>query len=126
MDERQRTATCFGPTSACDPTPGPRPCDFRASRRNVLRKRRAELGTGRDDKARPVAGDEKAGLAFLDILRPFMWRRSLDFAAIQDNQSIKRQINAYRGGAEIAVAGHNIKLGRGGIREIEFLRRHNS
>lgn len=71
-------------------------------------------------KARPVAGDAQAGLAFLDILRPFMWRRSLDFAAIQDIQSIKRQINAHRGGAQIAVAGHNIKLGRGGIREIEF------
>lgn len=71
-------------------------------------------------KARPVAGDEQAGLAFLDMLRPFMWRRSLDFAAIQDIQSIKRQINAHRGGATIAVAGHNIKLGRGGIREIEF------
>ena len=71
-------------------------------------------------KARPVAGDIQAGLAFLDTLRPFMWRRHLDFAAIQDIQSIKRQINAHRGGAEIAVAGHNIKLGRGGIREIEF------
>lgn len=71
-------------------------------------------------KARPVAGDIEAGFAFLDILRPFMWRRSLDFAAIQDIQSIKRQINAHRGGGEVAVAGHNIKLGRGGIREIEF------
>jgi glutamate-ammonia-ligase adenylyltransferase len=71
-------------------------------------------------KARPVAGDLESGHAFLDILRPFMWRRSLDFAAIQDIQSIKRQINAHRGGSEIAVAGHNIKLGRGGIREIEF------
>ncbi len=71
-------------------------------------------------KARPVAGDKEAGDVFLDRLRPFIWRRSLDFAAIQDIHSIKRQINAHRGGAEIAVAGHNIKLGRGGIREIEF------
>lgn len=71
-------------------------------------------------KARPVAGDLEAGHAFLDILRPFMWRRHLDFAAIQDIQSIKRQINAHRGGAQVAVAGHNVKLGRGGIREIEF------
>ncbi len=71
-------------------------------------------------KARPVAGDIAAGMAFLDILRPFIWRRSLDFDAIQDIHSIKRQINAHRGGAKIAVAGHNIKLGRGGIREIEF------
>jgi [glutamine synthetase] adenylyltransferase / [glutamine synthetase]-adenylyl-L-tyrosine phosphorylase len=71
-------------------------------------------------KARPVAGDIAAGERFLDHLRPFIWRKNLDFAAIQDIHSIKRQINAHRGGAEIALAGHNIKLGRGGIREIEF------
>ena len=71
-------------------------------------------------KARPVAGDIAAGEAFLEVLRPFVWRRNLDFAAIQDIHSIKRQIHAQRGGASIAVAGHDIKLGRGGIREIEF------
>ena len=71
-------------------------------------------------KARPVAGDIAAGTAFLAELRPFLWRKHLDFAAIQDIHSIKRQINAHRGGARIAVAGHNIKIGRGGIREIEF------
>jgi glutamate-ammonia-ligase adenylyltransferase len=71
-------------------------------------------------KARPIAADIAAGEAFLARLRPFVWRRSLDFNAIQDIHSIKRQINAQRGGSEIAVAGHNIKLGRGGIREIEF------
>ncbi|MBT3306887.1 MAG: bifunctional [glutamine synthetase] adenylyltransferase/[glutamine synthetase]-adenylyl-L-tyrosine phosphorylase, partial [Alphaproteobacteria bacterium] len=71
-------------------------------------------------KARPVAGDIEAGETFLKRLTPFIWRKNLDFAAIQDIQSIKRQIHAHRGGAKIAVAGHNIKLGRGGIREIEF------
>ncbi|MBO34118.1 MAG: bifunctional [glutamate--ammonia ligase]-adenylyl-L-tyrosine phosphorylase/[glutamate--ammonia-ligase] adenylyltransferase [Rhodospirillaceae bacterium] len=71
-------------------------------------------------KARPVAGDRVAGEAFLDHLKPFVWRKNLDFAAIQDIHSIKRQINAHRGGSHIALAGHNIKLGRGGIREIEF------
>jgi len=71
-------------------------------------------------KARPVAGDIAAGQDFLESLRPFIWRRSLDFDAIQDIHSIKRQINAQRGGSKIAVAGHNVKLGRGGIREIEF------
>ncbi len=71
-------------------------------------------------KAQPVAGDMEAGRAFLDTLAPFMWRRNLDFAAIQDIQSIKRQIDAHRGGGRIAVESHNIKLGRGGIREIEF------
>ena len=70
-------------------------------------------------KARPVAGD-RAGAAFLAELRPFMWRKHLDFAAIEDIHSIKRQINAHRGGGRIAVDGHDIKIGRGGIREIEF------
>ena len=71
-------------------------------------------------KARPVAGDIKAGDAFIKELRPFLWRKNLDFAAIRDIHAIKRQINAHHGGAEIRVAGHNVKLGRGGIREIEF------
>ncbi len=71
-------------------------------------------------KARPIAGDRAAGRALLAELEPFLWRRHLDFAAIQDIHSIKRQIDAHRGGSRIAVAGHNIKLGRGGIREIEF------
>lgn len=71
-------------------------------------------------KARPVAGDLAAGQAFVKGLTPFVWRRSLDFATIQDVHAVKRQINAHKGGAKVAVAGHNIKLGRGGIREIEF------
>ena len=71
-------------------------------------------------KARPVAGDRDAAASFLGELRPFLWRKNLDFAAIEDIHSIKRQIDAHRGGARIAVAGHDIKLGRGGIREIEF------
>ena len=71
-------------------------------------------------KARTVAGDRVAGQHFLREIEPFIWRKSLDFAAIQDIHSIKRQINAYRGGGRIAVEGHNIKTGRGGIREIEF------
>jgi [glutamine synthetase] adenylyltransferase / [glutamine synthetase]-adenylyl-L-tyrosine phosphorylase len=71
-------------------------------------------------KARPVAGDLAAGAAFLAELRPFLWRKHLDFAAISDIHSIKRQINARYGGSRIAVAGHDVKLGRGGIREIEF------
>ena len=71
-------------------------------------------------KARPVAGDRAAGEAFLEELTPYVWRKYLDYAAIADIHSIKRQIHDHRGHGEIAVAGHNIKLGRGGIREIEF------
>ena len=71
-------------------------------------------------KARPVAGDVAAGAAFLRRLAPFVWRKHLDFAAIEDIHSIKRQIAAHRGHDRVAVAGHDLKLGRGGIREIEF------
>jgi glutamate-ammonia-ligase adenylyltransferase len=71
-------------------------------------------------KARAVAGDPQTGAEFLKAIAPFIWRRHLDFAAIEDIHSIKRQIHAHEGHGEIAVAGHNIKLGRGGIREIEF------
>ncbi len=71
-------------------------------------------------KARPVAGDLAAGAAFLKRLTPFLWRKHLDFAAIADIHSIKRQIHEHKGHGEIAVRGHNVKLGAGGIREIEF------
>lgn len=71
-------------------------------------------------KASPVAGDIASADAFLEELTPFIWRKYLDFAAIQDVHSIKRQIHAHKGHGEIKVLGHNIKLGRGGIREIEF------
>ena len=71
-------------------------------------------------KARAVAGDIAAGEAFLAELRPYVWRKYLDYAAIADVHSIKRQIHAHKGFGDIAVRGHNVKLGRGGIREIEF------
>jgi len=71
-------------------------------------------------KARAAAGDIEAGEQFLEELAPFVWRKYLDFAAIADIHAMKRQIHAYRGFGTIAVAGHDVKLGRGGIREIEF------
>ena len=71
-------------------------------------------------KARVIAGDRSAGGRFLADLAPFIWRQNLDFAAIADIAAMKRQIHAVRGFGTIAVAGHNIKVGRGGIREVEF------
>ena len=71
-------------------------------------------------KARPVIGDLAAGTHFLKALRPFIWRRSLDYPAILDIQSIKRQIHVHKTGEGMEAAGANLKLGRGGIREIEF------
>jgi glutamate-ammonia-ligase adenylyltransferase len=70
-------------------------------------------------KARPIAGDIQAGEALIRQLVPFVWRKSLDFATIQDILSIKRQIS-HKIGSDIKIAKHNIKLGHGGIREIEF------
>jgi len=71
-------------------------------------------------KARPCAGDIAAGEAFLQEMQPFIWRKYLDYAAVADVHAMKRQIHAFRGHDALAVEGHNIKLGRGGIREIEF------
>lgn len=71
-------------------------------------------------KARPIAGDIAIGEHFIADLKPFIWRKYFDFAAIADIHAMKRQIHAVKGHEAIAVAGHDIKLGRGGIREIEF------
>lgn len=71
-------------------------------------------------KARPCAGDIEAGEAFLKEMQPFIWRKYLDYTAVADVHAMKRQIHAFRGHDALAVEGHNIKLGRGGIREIEF------
>jgi glutamate-ammonia-ligase adenylyltransferase len=71
-------------------------------------------------KARPCAGDKLVGAAFLKELTPYVWRKHLDFAMIADIQAMKRQINISKNVGAARVEGHNVKLGRGGIREIEF------
>jgi [glutamine synthetase] adenylyltransferase / [glutamine synthetase]-adenylyl-L-tyrosine phosphorylase len=71
-------------------------------------------------KARPCAGDLRAGEALIAELSPFVWRKHLDFAALTDVHDMKRQMQTYRGQTDMAVEGHNVKVGLGGIREIEF------
>jgi glutamate-ammonia-ligase adenylyltransferase len=71
-------------------------------------------------KGRPCAGDLAAGEALVAEIAPFVWRKHLDFAALADVHDMKRQMQTFRGQSEIAVEGHNVKVGRGGIREIEF------
>ena len=72
-------------------------------------------------KARASAGDIAAGEGFLKTLTPFVWRKHLDFVAIQDAHDMRLRIREHKGlGGKISLAGHNMKLGRGGIREIEF------
>ncbi len=72
-------------------------------------------------KARPAAGDLEAGARFLGALRPFVFRRHLDFAAVEDAHDMRLKIRAHKGtGWRFEAAGHDVKLGLGGIREIEF------
>ncbi len=78
-------------------------------------------------KARPVAGDMALGRRFLEAIRPFVWRRHLDFAAIADIRAMKQRMDGHSGAAlagngppEIRLLGHDLKRGHGGIREVEF------
>ncbi|MCY4306599.1 MAG: glutamine-synthetase adenylyltransferase [Aestuariivita sp.] len=72
-------------------------------------------------KARPCAGDIAAGKCFLKTLIPFVWRKHLDFAAIEDAHDMRLRIRDHKRLSNVIdVAGHDVKLGLGGIREIEF------
>jgi glutamate-ammonia-ligase adenylyltransferase len=71
-------------------------------------------------KARAAAGDPQAAAAFLEEMQAFVWRRNLDFEAIADIHSIKRQIHVHKVDDRLTAPGANLKLGHGGIREIEF------
>lgn len=71
-------------------------------------------------KARPIAGDIEEGHNFIERIRGFVWRRYLDYAAIADIHAIKKLIHEHHSHRGIMLEGHDVKLGRGGIREIEF------
>ncbi|MEJ1977773.1 MAG: bifunctional [glutamine synthetase] adenylyltransferase/[glutamine synthetase]-adenylyl-L-tyrosine phosphorylase [Acetobacteraceae bacterium] len=78
-------------------------------------------------KARPVAGDLALGQRFLTEIRPFIWRRHLDFAAVADIRAMKRRMDTHHDTAlstdadpVARIAGHDVKLGEGGIRGVEF------
>lgn len=71
-------------------------------------------------KARPVAGDLQAGHDFLSRIKSFVWRKHLDYVALEDIYAIKKLIHQHHGHRKINFAGQDIKLGHGGIREIEF------
>src|SRR4029078_11850988 len=66
-------------------------------------------------KAKPCAGDLKAGDALVGEISPFVWRKHLDFAALADVHDMKRQMQTYRGQSEIAGEGHNGNVRRGRI-----------
>ena len=71
-------------------------------------------------KARHCAGDKAAAAQYLDLLEPFVWRRHLDFWALDDIRAVKQQIHSEGGHAGLSDQEFDVKLGRGGIREIEF------
>ena len=71
-------------------------------------------------KARPVGGDLAAGDAFLQELAPFIWDEGLDFTSVEEIRSMSQQIHDFHGHGAVRAPGHDVKLGRGGIREIEF------
>lgn len=71
-------------------------------------------------RARAAAGDIPAGERFLTAIRPFVWRRSLDFGAIGEVRRLTARIRASHAGPSEVRPGFNLKLGRGGIREVEF------
>ena len=121
MDERTRDGYVFRTDLRLRPDPGATPSAVAVSAAEIYY---ASVGQNWERaamiKARPVASDPAAAAGFMATIRSFVWRRSLDFAAIQDIHSVKRQIHAHKGHRVPAVNGHDIKLGRGGIREIEF------
>jgi glutamate-ammonia-ligase adenylyltransferase len=71
-------------------------------------------------RARACSGDIPAGEAFLAAIRPFVWRKSLDFGAIAEIGRLTAQIRASAKSAGTVGPGFDLKKGRGGIREVEF------
>ena len=121
MQERTADGYVFRTDLRLRPDPGSTPLAFPVdAAMNYYESRGQNWERAAYIKARPVAGDLKAGERFIAEMAPFVFRKYLDYAAIADIHSIKRQIHSHRGFGEIAVKGHNVKLGRGGIREIEF------
>jgi [glutamine synthetase] adenylyltransferase / [glutamine synthetase]-adenylyl-L-tyrosine phosphorylase len=71
-------------------------------------------------RARAAAGDKALGQRFLHAIQPFIWRRSLDFGAIEDLRAMSRRIRSHHSGGQAFGPGYDLKRGRGGIREVEF------
>jgi [glutamine synthetase] adenylyltransferase / [glutamine synthetase]-adenylyl-L-tyrosine phosphorylase len=71
-------------------------------------------------RARCCAGDYKLGARFLKAIEPFVWRRALDFGAIEEVRSISEQIRDHHSKGQRFGPGYDLKRGRGGIREVEF------
>lgn len=122
MQERTSQGYVFRTDLRLRPDPGSTPLAVSVSAAEIYYK---QVGQNWERaamiKARAVAGDIACGEHFLQkVIRPFIWRKYLDFAAIEDIRSIKRQIESKNGQVAADLGGYNIKIGHGGIREIEF------
>lgn len=71
-------------------------------------------------RARACAGDVALGQRFLDAIRPFVWRRGVDFGAVGEIREITRRIRDHHAQGQRFGPGYDLKRGRGGIREVEF------
>ena len=71
-------------------------------------------------RARAAAGDLQLGQRFLNEIKPFIWRRALDFGAIQEIRDISLRIRDHYAQGQAFGPGFDLKRGRGGIREAEF------
>ncbi|MGI8932391.1 MAG: bifunctional [glutamate--ammonia ligase]-adenylyl-L-tyrosine phosphorylase/[glutamate--ammonia-ligase] adenylyltransferase, partial [Sphingomicrobium sp.] len=71
-------------------------------------------------RARAAAGDKALGAMFLEEIRPFIWRRALDFGAIEEIREISIRIRDHYAQGQAFGPGYDLKRGRGGIREAEF------
>ncbi len=71
-------------------------------------------------RARAAAGDVALGQGLLDRIRPFVWRRSLDWTAVRDIQAVSLRIRDHFEAGQAIGPGFDLKRGRGGIREVEF------
>jgi glutamate-ammonia-ligase adenylyltransferase len=71
-------------------------------------------------RARAAAGDVALGQGFLDAIRPFVWRRALDFGAIGEIRAMSHRIRDHHLSGQTFGPGFDLKRGRGGIREVEF------
>lgn len=71
-------------------------------------------------RARAAAGDKALGQGFLDHIRPFVWRRSIDYGALEEMRALSRRIRDHHVQGQRLGPGYDVKRGRGGIREVEF------
>ena len=70
-------------------------------------------------RARAVGGELALGQGFLAHIRPFVWRRAVDYGAIDEMRGLSRRIRSHHRGQRLGP-GYDVKRGRGGIREVEF------